>query len=409
MPRTTRLIALGTVAVLAGCGERTSPEPIPDAPEHGPAAVSAGRGQPHAARERLARRFALALADPSFRARVKGELDRSPMPERKLHLQRFLTGTARSALRDLARAGREADAAVETDVSAAPALEFYLPVLAHRSAWRGDDRILVATAHADGEAPVAFTTAGRRVILDPNTPPDTPVLAVVPVEADFDRLSGMGQLKAGPGDAGGGGGGVPSPPPPPAGLYMTYAHFTDQFEGWLKGSPEFEVHMLGQSGTTDSLASYSCAGEHAGGYYRFDQNGLDWSGNVLLISQAQLNLYRSAHPNQNMRVFVVEDDDTSCQIKADVNRFGALIKAVETAYPQLGGGRDSTSSLQRWWKRADALQKLIKAVASFIVTNDELVGNAVESAVVGVSYPGANWVVKGESNRTTGWINLVLR
>ncbi|MBA3260329.1 MAG: hypothetical protein H0T68_12805, partial [Gemmatimonadales bacterium] len=205
MSRRTRLIVLGAAAVLAACTERTSPDPVPDVPEDGPAVVSAGRSHPHAARERLARRFALALADPTFRARIKGELDRSPMPERKLHLQRFLTGADRGALRDLARAGREADAAVEMDVRAAPALEFYLPVPAHRLAWRGDDRILVATAHADGEAPVAFTTAGHRVILDPNTPPASPVLAVVPVEADFDRLPTLGELKVEPGDGGGGG------------------------------------------------------------------------------------------------------------------------------------------------------------------------------------------------------------
>ena len=86
------------------------------------------------------------------------------------------------------------------------------------------------------------------------------------------------------------------------------------------------------------------------------------------------------------------------------------MKAVEAAYPLLTGGRDSTvQHLQRWWKRANALQKILKAVASLIKTNDELVGNAVESAVVGVSYPGANWIVKGESNKTNGWINLVMR
>ena len=85
------------------------------------------------------------------------------------------------------------------------------------------------------------------------------------------------------------------------------------------------------------------------------------------MTQNQINSYKNAHPNQNLRIFVVEDDDTSCQIKTDVNRFGTLVKVVEAAYPQLTGGRDSTgSSLQRWWKRANALQKILKAVASLI-------------------------------------------
>jgi hypothetical protein len=391
-------MALAAAVVLAACSERTSPDPVPDVSDDAALVVGGSRTVGAAARERLARRLALALADPQFRARVKRELDRSPVREHKLHFQRHLVAADRRALRDIAHLTRETDAAVETDARVAPALELYLPVPAHRRVWQGGERILVATAQADWEPPVAFTTKGERLILDPRTPPDTPVLALVPVETDFDHIP---ELIV---DGGGGGSG------PPAGLYMTYAHFNETFEGWLKGSPEFEVHLLGQAGGTDSLQSYSCAGEHASGYFRYNQDGLNWSGNALLIMQTQINAYKAAHPTQNMRVFVIEDDDTSCQIKTDVNRFGALIRAVESAYPNLTGGRDSTSSnLQRWWRRANALQKIIKAIASVIVTNDELVGNAVESSVAGVSYPGANWVVKGENNKTNGWMNLVMR
>ena len=168
--------------------------------------------------------------------------------------------------------------------------------------------------------------------------------------------------------------------------------------------------MLGQAGGSDSLTSYACAGERAGGLQQYNQDKLDWSGNVLLMTQTALTNYRTAHPGQNMRVFVIEDDDTACQIKTDVSRFATLVKAVETAYPLLTGGKDSTgTTIQKYWKRANALQKLIKAVASIIVTNDELVGNAVEASVVGSYYPGANWVVKGANNKTNGWINLIMR
>jgi len=37
-----------------------------------------------------------------------------------------------------------------------------------------------------------------------------------------------------------------------------------------------------------------------------------------------------------------------------------------------------------------------------------LVGNAVEDQVVGATYPGFNWFVKGDNNITNGWINLVV-
>jgi hypothetical protein len=238
-------------------------------------------------------------------------------------------------------------------------------------------------------------------VLSPSTPPDIPVLALVPVETDFDRVG------AGPALQGSPSGGGSTPPP---GLYMTNSHLVQTFESWLKGAPEIEVHILGQAGGTDSLTSYSCAGGTSAGYYYFDQNSLDWSGNVLLINQTQLNNYKTIHPNQNFRVFLVEDDDTSCQIKTDPARFSTLVKTVEAAYPLLTGGRDSTSSnLQRLWKKANAIQRIIKALASVIKTNDELIGNAVESVVVGESHPNSNWIVKGDNNKTNGWIKLVMK
>ena len=191
---------------------------------------------------------------------------------------------------------------------------------------------------------------------------------------------------------------------------MTASHLLETHEGWIKGAPEIEVHLLGQAGRGDSLTSYACAGEPAAGYYRFDQNGLDWSGSVLLISQTQLESYRRGHPNQNLRVFFVEDDDGPCQIRTDPARFSKLVRSVEAAYPHLTGGRDSTSGgLQKFWKRANAIQQIIRALASVIKTDDELIGNAVESAVVGESHPNSNWIIKGESNRTNGWVRLVMK
>jgi hypothetical protein len=402
MPSRIRLIALAVAAALAGCADRTSSDPLTEAPTGLEPVARAEPATPDAARERLARRLAVALAEPKFRARLKQDLERSPFREQKLHFQRYLASADRHALRELARSAREPEGAVETEARAAFPLELYLPVPEHRLTWNGDDRILVATARGDRDAPVAYTTRGERLMLSAAVPPGTPVLALVPVETDFDRPEGGANIIFD-----GGGPGTSTPPP---GLYMTRAHFVETFEGWLKGAPEFEVHMLGQAGSSDSLTSYSCAGERAGGYYTFNQDKLDWTGSVLLITQTALASYKAAHSNQNMRVFVVEDDDTSCQIKTDVTRFSSLVKAVETAYPTLTGGKDTTgSNIAKAWKKANALQKLIKAVASVIVTNDELVGNAVESSVVGVSYPGANWVVKGASNKTTGWINLIMK
>ncbi len=401
-PYTSRTAALVLLVGALACSDRP-PGTAPDAASGEPAALSA------TAPELLARSLALALGDPAFRAQVKAELDRSPFREHKLSFQRFLAagrGSGSGALAAMARGTGLAAADLARTAEHAIPLEIYLPVPEHRRAWTGDANVLVATAIADHEPPVAFDLQGNRRVLDPERPPATPVIAVVPVETDFSAPpAAIGCLSCGF---------FPWPPPPPLpppmpGLYMTQAHFVDDFEGWLKGGPEFEVHILGQKGQTDSLTDYQCAGEKQPLPYYFDQNGLDWSGSVLLLSKVQLDAYNAAHAGQNVRVFVVEDDDTACEIKANRDIIGNLFKAVDGAYKALTAGNDSSNTAAKLFKRANAIQKLWAALASFINTNDELVGTAVEDAVVGISHPGYNWIVKGENNATNGWITLGMK
>ena len=251
----SRRLHLTTLALLAagaaGCGDRAAPgptepgatRPAPELPTaRAPVEAVGGPAGPasRAAQERLARRLALALAEPGFRAYVKDALDRSRVREHKLHLQTFLGRSGGRARAALAKGAGEGESSVDTDARSTIALEVYLPVPAHRASWSGGEDILVATARDDGEAPVAYDTRGRRRRLDARTPPATPVLAVVPVEADFssDSIGLMLPEDGGGGGGGGGGSGTPSPTPP-AGLYMTSAHFVEDFEGWLKGSPEY--------------------------------------------------------------------------------------------------------------------------------------------------------------------------
>ena len=69
--------------------------------------------------------------------------------------------------------------------------------------------------------------------------------------------------------------------------------------------------------------------------------------------------------------------------------------------------------LKKGWRwdqsHNDVVQKILRAAYSFITTQDDLIGNAVEDVVVGQFYPGANWIVKGENNVTNGWIKLEMR
>ncbi len=388
--RILTIAALAAVVVLTACSDRTPLNPAGDAVL---TASEATREKP----EKLARQLAKALGNPLFRAYVKAQLDASPFREHKLQFQSFLGASGGRALRYL-------EEGAEQEAKAAIPLEIYFPVPAHRAAWTGDDNLLVATGITDRDVPVAFDVRGGRHLLDPETPPETPVLALVPVETDFSVVPARQMCL----ECDGGGGDVQPPPAPPPGLYMTKAHFVQDFEGWLKGAPEFEVHILGQSGQSDSLMSYQCAGERQYGPYFFNQDDLDWSGNVLLFSKQQLDQYNAAHPGQNVRVFVVEDDDTPCVIKTDPQRFQRLIAAVDSAYRDLTAGNDSSSTVQRAYKYAKVAENVWEALANFFKSDDEMVGNAVQDVIVGQSYPGFNWFVKGENTVTNGWINLVL-
>lgn len=402
MSSRTSIVALSLAAAFAAACDRPAPTDLSNEPAYSPAGGSfdARAAREGVAMDRLARRLARALADPAFRSQVKTELDRSPYAEHKLQLQSFLRGSNRRVLREVARLNGEPDSTVEADATAAIPLEIYLPVPSHRAAWAGGANVLVASARGDHDNPIAYDVKGRRLVLSANSPPATPVLAVVPVETDFGSPKAAFFVTL-----------PPSPPPTlPAGLYMRYAHFVQDFEGWFKGNPEYEIHILGQSGTSDSLTDYQCAGEPAGGYYRFDQNDLSWTGSVLLFSQTQLNSYKTAHPNQNFRIIALEDDDTGCAIKLDANRFKNLQSVLQAQYPNLTGSKDTSSySLGKYVKRANALQKILRAAYSFITSRDDLIGNAIEDVVVGQFFSGANWVVKGESNVTNGWIKLEMR
>ena len=400
------------VAALAGALACTDRPPT-TAPGGGPAARATTPARATIAPpEALARALALALGAPEFRSRVKAQLDASPFREHKLQFQRFLRADNGNALAALAGAAGITSDALARQADRAIPLELYLPVPEHRRAWAeagGDANVLVATAIADHDVPVAFDVHGNRSLLSPNTPPATPVIALVPVETDFSVRPSFLQY-CGDECGGGGGGGGSGPPPPTPGLYMTKSHFTQTFEGWLKGSPEFEVHILGQKDQTDSLKDYQCAGEHQASPYYFDQNDLDWSGSVMLYSKTQLDNYHAAHPAQDVRVFVVEDDDTACEIKTTNDFWQNVVNAVDGANQALTAGKDTTSSTaDKAWKFAKAIQKLLAALASLINTNDELPGNAVQDNIAGEYHDGYNWVVKGEKNVTNGWIKLEMR
>ncbi len=401
--------AFAVLALVAACGERVPPTAVD---ESGPSFVRSGRPAAEQQRlERLARRVARALADPAFRGRVKDELARSPFREGKLHFQRFVTAGQRPVAAEIARLNREPEGVVRADALDGVTLELYLPVVEHRTRWNGSDDVLVATALADADAPVAFDVRGRRHVLSAAAPPHTPVIALVPAETNFDRVEPQGCVEpyVAPGRIGatcGGGGGSPTIP----GVYMVKSHLNETFEGWLKGSPEIEILVLGQKGSTDSLTRYQCVGERVAAPYNFNQDNKDWTGGVLLFSQSQLDAYKAAHGGQGVRFFFMEDDDASCEIKNDPNRLKTLFGLVDQVTQGRAAGRDTTLSpttrVLTYW---NIWSKIYAAIASLINSNDDLIGNAVKDVTVSEFYPGYNWIIRNDANQTKGYVYLELR
>lgn len=404
-----RAAAAAALVILAACTDVSTP--LDPASGAGPAGVAPGlvqsEGPEQADRhERLARRLARALHDDQFRGTVYRELRASTEREGKIHLQRFLAPGSVAQQR-LAELNEEAPQGVAADLDASPTIEIYLPVPAHRESWHGGSEILVATAETDREAPIAFDVDGRRRTLDPARPPAHPVIALGRAETDFAPRLAASTCITGCDEDPGSGGGTPVLSSP--GLYMTYASFTQTFEGWLKGSPEFEVHILGQEGSSTAMKSYQCAGAQAGGPYLYDQNDKQWSGSVLLFSQTQLDAFKAAHPTHSIRVFLLEDDDGACAIKLDSTRVATLFKQLQTAYGSLTGGKDESLFSIKTFVKAASLLNLFKSGWSAITTQDDLVGNAIEDVVAGEFFPGTNWIVKGENTITNGAIRLEMR
>ena len=337
MQRSTLSAALVAAAFLAGCASEESPPTAPGSESPLTSLVSAETSQ----LEGVARRLARALENPAFRTRLYRRLQLSPYREGKVQLQRTLQAEGRAELRALASLNGEAESVVDSTVKATQALEVYLPFPAHRAQWQGDDRLLVATQARDGEVPVAFDLRGGRHLLDPKRPPTTPVLAVVPVETNFDAplVSPLITAICDPGSVCNGSGGGSGVAPPP-GLYMTQAHFVQDFEGWLKGSPEFEIHIMGQHGTTDSLVKYQCSGEERRPPYQWD-GGTSWSGSVMLFSKAELDGYHLAHPNETLKVVAMEDDDTQCVMKVDQNLWLGVVASLGPLYRDETGAIDT--------------------------------------------------------------------
>lgn len=425
-PRHT-LAALALLATAVGCADHDPSAPTEGAgAASGPeAAAPAVSGSAEATRmERQARRLARALADPSLRQYLHSQLRESPVVEHKLHFQRLLIRDGRRVATAMAKADGGAESAVLADAADGITAEVYFPVPGQLERWDGGSGLLVATALGDRDVPVAYDTRGQRVLLDPRTPPATPVLALVPQESDFDQSPGSRGVICGVDDCGtsggggtstGGGNGGPGGSPSSQSLYLTRAQFVDSFEGWLKGGPEFELHVLGpaSAGDTSSMVSYQCVGEHAPAGYTWDMNSTNWNGTAKVFTQTQMDALEQANPGRSYLIMALEDDDTACQIKMGQDRIADMFAALKNAYQSYIGVKDikvvTINGVTRIIVAARSAAKLFAALANVIKTNDDLIGIAVADSVIGRTSPVGHWAVMEGTSKINGWLNLEMR
>ncbi|MEO6066894.1 MAG: hypothetical protein ABIQ41_02790 [Gemmatimonadales bacterium] len=404
------------LAVTAACTDQRDPSSLADESQVQPVPRDE-HGDRRSAQERLARRVAKAMRSPEFRAWVRSSLDGSQFREHKLPFARTLGQKGGRGVRALAEADSSDEGTVQRDLEAADGLEFYFPVPAHRAAWTGGEDILVATEVNDHETPVAFDTRGRRMVLDATTPPSTPVLAVVPQETDFDAPPGPQSATSG---------GIcldpvscdSNPPPPtyfptapPPGLYMTYFNAVDDFEGWLKGSPELEVHILAPKlpGDTVTYKTIWCIGEKSTAKVYWDSDNLTWRGNLLIYPQAQLSAFHTQFPGQDFSVLVLEDDDEACTIRVDRDLISNFLSAVSRFSRDYKATKDTSSGAVKYVKAARSGYDLWTATADFFQTNDDIIGAAIANTVTGLVNSEAGWGLFGENANRNGWLGLKMQ
>jgi len=224
-----------------------------------------------------ARAVALSLADEDLRKRVHAALGESRVPENKLHFSTLLATNELGLVDGAAmRVGVSNNEFLAT-VGGVLDLEVYMPVDEHREAWMGGAELLVASVlDDDGSTPFAFNLNGEPVAVDPEIAPNMPVLALVPVETDYWAVEANHSDLILARD-------MSSDP----GVYMTFSEIGDDFEGWLHGDPEFEIHTFKR--IDGEWVDIECAGEDRSAPYWFNQDDqYAWDGEVLLIADEDL-------------------------------------------------------------------------------------------------------------------------
>ena len=431
------VLFLALFAALAGCADPASRTVGPTASkdivtEPTPAAASEER----VALTKIARLVAVAMDNEPARQHLKRDMRAAPFKEHKLELASYLRSKdGRELLESMSRQTGGGEGDVYATLAAIRPLEFYMPVAGHRESWTGKGDVLVVSQLNESEPIVTFDERGREVSLDRKIAPNQPTLSIVPVETRFDQpltaaasrnvrdLGGnaIGTLerKLVPkgssliacdetcrtdGGGGGSGGGTSIPP----GLYLEFSRILDAKEPWFRGDPEVEVHIHGPTsvGNPRYGANLSCSGQRAGDYRKiFDQNDGFWEGpRVLLFSAQEVTDYTSRF-TEGFHVIFWEDDNDSCEIRIDTNALQSFVESAASAFGSIAIKLIPHAPTKIV---AGTFIALLFSSASWLQTDDDVIGIAVPQAEAGYAYPDNTHVIM-DGRTLNGRATLVYR
>jgi len=190
---------------------------------------------------------------------------------------------------------------------------------------------------------------------------------------------------------------------------MTYFNVNKDFEGWLKGDPEYEIHVMAPVSQTDTInyRTLYCIGADGVRYWNNDNDS--WTGDLVLMTPPELDQFHTVFPMNNYSILAIEDDDTPCEIKIDRDRAAAFINAISRFTGDMKAAKDSIGLNGKTLKAGKSGWDLITAIANFFKTNDDMIGVAVANSVTGFYSSSANWAWIGESANRYGWVRLEMR
>ena len=424
-------LVLALLAAFAACADPVSrtvaPSPARDVVA-GPAPTPVT--EERAALTRIARLVAVAMDNEPARQHLKRDMRAAPFREHKLELTSYLrSNDGKALLKRMAALNGGDENAIFTTLAAIRPLEFYMPVAKHRETWKGKENVLVVSQLDEWTPIVAFDEAGKEVSLDRSVQPTQPTFSILPVETRFsepmdptssrnvrdENGEAIGTLEPAQlrpssliacGDTCGGGGSGGTAPVPP-GIYLEFSRILDMKEPWFRGDPEVEVHIQGPyMGSAPTYAEdLSCSGEHAYDSRKvFDQNTGFWQGQVMLFSEDEVLAFTQKF-NDGFHVMFWEDDNQPCTLKLDANPLADFVKSVAAAFQTVAIKLVPGAQ----WKLVAAVfvATMFSNPGSWLLTNDDFLGVAVDQASAGNQYPENTHVIIGDGKVLNGRANII--